>query len=424
MERQTFAIETLGCKVNQYEEQVLRENLLKNGFRESALQEADYFIVNSCTVTGRADSKTRKLIKRAKKENPGLEVYVTGCYAVLPEDIEKLRSMPEVRGVVPGGDKMTLPRVLSSVSAAAGVCEETHERISGFGSHTRAFLKIQDGCDRGCSYCKVNIVRGPSKSRCEGEVIDEVVRLAKSGYREIVLTGICLGSWKGKDGKTFTDLLRTIDKLEGDFRVRLSSIEPDQIGKELIETIARSRRICRHLHIPLQSGSDKVLKMMNRRYDTARFRELVLKLREKMPLIGITMDIIAGFPGETEEDFEKTAGMIEELRPSRLHVFKYSDRKGTKASGMKDKVPSDVAAERVGKLINIGSRFQSEFCGKFLGREAEILVEDRSIEGVLTGYTGEYIRAGVEGAAKIGELIRINIKEIDEKTPLVKASKR
>ncbi|GAG39916.1 unnamed protein product, partial [marine sediment metagenome] len=244
----------------------MRESLARLGFQESVASEADVAIINSCTVTGKADSKTKRLIRKVKKDNPETKIFVTGCYVVFDDDIETVQKMPEVYKIVPNESKMELPRILGDLYGREGSRPREEEKVSGFDSHTRAFLKIQDGCDRKCSYCKVNLVRGPSRSKEKGKIIDELVQLVDSGYKEVVLTGICLGSWKGEKGEGLSDLLSEVDALGGDFRIRLSSIEPDCIDEGLIDLLAGSKRVCRHLHIPLQSGSDRILKLMNRKY--------------------------------------------------------------------------------------------------------------------------------------------------------------
>ncbi|MFH1394828.1 MAG: tRNA (N(6)-L-threonylcarbamoyladenosine(37)-C(2))-methylthiotransferase MtaB [Candidatus Omnitrophota bacterium] len=407
-----FCIKTLGCKVNQYEEQVLRENLSRIGFDETSAENADVAVVNSCTVTGQADSKTRNLIRKLKRENEKLKIFVTGCYAIFDEDIKNLKALPEVYKVISGKDKMKLPEIFSALFYEGKTAVNMEEGISSFGSHSRAFLKIQDGCGHKCSYCKVGLVRGPSRSRDERAIIDELVLLHKKGYNEIVLTGICLGAWTGSDDLTFPELLRKIDNLQGSFRVRLSSIEPDYVNDALIETFFSSRRICQHLHIPLQSGSDKILKLMRRRYCTKDFELLVYKLRSKMPLIGITMDVIAGFPGETETDFNETINFIDRIKPSRLHVFRYSDRKGTASFLLKDKVPVETTKRRVEELIGRAKLWEKEFSEKFIGKEVKVLVERQSNSDYMEGYTGEYVKMTLSGVtAREGELVSVVYKK-------------
>ncbi len=414
MNKPTFTIKTLGCKVNQYESQVLREGLSRLGFQESATSGADVAIINSCTVTGKADSKTRRLIRKVRKDNPEARIFVTGCYVVLDEDAKAAKKMPEVHEVVTNSRKMELPNILSSLYGIEGACPREKEMVSGFCSHTRAFLKVQDGCDNACSYCKVNLVRGPSRSKDKQEAIEEFRQLLSSGYKEIVLTGICLGAWKGHSGERLSDLLEEIEKIDGDFRVRLSSIEPDCIDDPLIDFIANSKRVCRHLHIPLQSGSDRVLRAMNRKYDTSQFKKVIKSLRGKMPLIGITMDVISGFPGQEDKDFLETVNCIKEVKPSRMHVFGYSDRKGTRAHEMKDKVSPGEIKKRVNQLIQMGEKLQEEFCGRFVGKEVEVLIEERQKDAFLAGYTGEYVKVKLGGfSGKEGSLIKVRASQVD-----------
>ncbi|MGB2600908.1 MAG: tRNA (N(6)-L-threonylcarbamoyladenosine(37)-C(2))-methylthiotransferase MtaB [Candidatus Omnitrophota bacterium] len=417
MKKPKFAVKALGCKVNQYEEQLIRENLLRFGFTESDPGDADIFILNSCTVTDTADVKTRKLIRKVKRDNPHIKVFVTGCYAVFEEDIEKLRSMPEVDEVVPGKNKEDLPVMIDSLFTGK-VGGPAQSGISGFSDHTRAFLKMQDGCDQDCSYCKVNLVRGPSRSRHEDEIADELIRLVSCRHKEIVLTGICLGSWKGSRGQDLSAFIESIESIKGDFRIRLSSLEPNHITDSLIEAISVSKKVCRHLHVPLQSGSDRVLKLMNRRYDTAQFRNLLEWIRFKMPLAGVTMDVIAGFPDEKEEDFAKSREFINEMKPSRLHVFKYSDRKGTVSSGFSGKIPVDVAKDRVSRLIADGDLLQAEFCKEFISKEVEVLVEERSAGSWTEGYSGEYLRVRIDGSeADKGNIVSVMVENIDKDIP-------
>lgn len=415
MNEVTFAIRMLGCKVNQYESQVIRENLERFGYCETNERTADVVIINSCTVTDKADIKTRKLIRKIKRGNPAAKMLVTGCCAVYEEDIDLLGSMPEVYKVVPNKVKMELPLLLNSLYKAQNDNSGIQERVSGFQSHTRAFVKIQDGCDQNCSYCKVRLVRGTSRSRERQEILDEITRLAGSGYKEIVLTGICLGSWRGKDGGKLSDLVKQADKLKGEFRIRLSSIEPNHIDGDLIDTLKSSRRICRHLHIPLQSGSDRILALMKRRYNTAQFRGLINNIRSQMPLAGITMDVIVGFPGETDQDFDLTVGLIREIMPSRLHVFRYSDRKGTLSAEMEEKVVPGIAGKRAEDLIRIGKDLQTGFCRNFIDREVEVLVEGGSKGTVLTAYTSEYVKVKLSGfSGREGDLIRIVSSRVDD----------
>lgn len=407
-----FYIRSLGCKVNQYEEQVIRENLVEFGFSESPANQADVIIVNSCTVTAQADIKTMRLVRKLKSENIAAKIFATGCMAVFEDDIQKLGSMPEVYRVIPGKDKMNLPYEIS----AAKTKRKIQNGITGFSSHARAFLKIQDGCDNGCSYCKVSLVRGPSRCKSEKSVVDELKILIREGYKEIVLTGICLGAWKGEEKRNLSDLLKVVTELKYDFRIRLSSIEPDYISEELINVISGSDKICRHFHVPLQSGSNNVLERMDRNYDTDKFSMMIGQIRQKMPLAGITIDIIAGFPGETKSDFETTLNFVRQIKPSRMHVFRYSDRPGAPSFHFQNKVSSIIAKERVKNLIYEGKNLEKDFCKKFIDKKIEVLVEKRErSEYEWEGYTGEYVKVKSNNIDCVaGDIIKVRAKKNNE----------
>lgn len=419
-----FAIKTLGCKVNQYEEQVLREKLLKAGFCEAGLKEADVIIVNSCSVTDQADKKTIKLIHRSKRENPYAKIIVTGCFAILDEDIRFLRAIREVYKVIPGQEKNNIVSELAPIFGLPAGTVGDKEEVSGFKGHTRVFLKIQDGCDQRCAYCKVNAIRGKGRSRDEQEILLELRRFLDKGYKEIVLTGVCLGAWTSAD-KKLDHLLGAICEVPGKFRIRLSSIEPNNVDSKIIDVISSSEKFCRHLHIPLQSGSSAVLKRMNRRYDAQKFYELTENLRKKMPLIGITTDVIAGFPGESEEDHLETKAFLGKVKPSRLHVFGYSDREGAISTGYPDKVRRDVVQSRVNELIELGDELQKKFCYNFVDRDVEVMVEQGSGGVFLEGYSSEYLRVRIKNSEKCtakNELVTVKVVAVDDSAPCLLAS--
>jgi len=420
----TFFLKMFGCKVNQYESQVIRENLEKSGFHETSKANPDFIIINSCTVTGQADIKTRKLIRKMKKENPDSKILVTGCYAVIDEDISLLAGMPEVYRVIPNKEKLKLSAILDEEGLGH---EDIPPRITDFSSHTRAFVKIQDGCDQNCAYCKVTLVRGPSWSRNKEEIKNEIGRLLGGGYKEIVLTGICVGLWRGDKGEKLHDLLREIIGFKDEFRLRLSSIEPNHIDEELINVVRESGSVCKHFHIPLQSGSDRILKMMNRKYNTEKFSEIINNIRSKIPFAGITMDVIVGFPGETENDFKLTEEYIKKIRPSRLHVFPYSERKGTLAQRMDKKVSKEIIDERVGRVIEIGKGLQLEFCKKNIDREINVLIEgnNQNQKSKFSGYTSEYVKVKINGIEdRVGEIVNLKASSLDEDSFSLVASEK
>lgn len=396
----------MGCKVNQYESEVLKENLERLGHSEAPEKEADVIVINSCTVTRDADTGTRYLVRRSHKDNPSAKIFVTGCYVVLEEDISILRAMPGIYMLVRNEDKHKIPLMLGELTGKeedAPLCEG----VTSFASHTRAFLKIQDGCGRGCSYCKVTLVRGISRSRDRAEIIAEAERLVSSGKKEIVLTGICLSAWEGGPGDRLSGLICELGKIKGDFRLRLSSVEPDHVDDDLISAVKGYSRLCRHFHIPLQSGSDRILALMKRKYDTAAFRGTVAKIRRQMPFAGISVDVIVGFPGETDDDFENTIRFINDIKPSRIHAFIYSDRKGTASYKMENKVPIGVARKRWREIMKTGERLQHDFAYAFVGREIEVLIEQKEHGEIFSGYSGEYVRVNVTGALRSrGEFVR------------------
>ena len=406
-----FYIKTLGCKVNQYEEQVFRENLVSFGFKEAEASRADLIIVNSCTVTNQADNKTKKLIRKLKGENNAAKIFVTGCGTVFDEDARELESLPEVYRVVSGKDKMKLLNEVLDLGSE----KKIKTGITGFGSHTRVFLKIQDGCNHKCSYCKVSLVRGPSICRNEKDIIDELKVLISGGYKEIVLTGICLGAWNNDENRDLSYLIKKIVSLNDNFRIRLSSIEPYYINESLIDLMVSNDKICRHLHIPLQSGSNHVLKLMCRRYNTDNFKKMIDQIREKLPYAGITIDVIAGFPGETETDFKTTLNFIREIAPARMHVFRYSDRKGTPSFHFKDKISPRAAKERVSELMDVGKKLERDFCQRFVNKEVEVLVEKPVKSGYKReGYTGEYIKVRSNALNwNEGDIIKVKVTDID-----------
>lgn len=401
MSPEKFAIKTLGCKVNQYETQLLIEKFLLRGYKLVPLKQADVIVINSCTVTSEADRKTVQAVRKLKREDPSRCVLVTGCYAVTAEDIIRLRDIPEIDIIVPGGKKMCLPDILEGKRSETNFSEYDAfpGRISSFSGHTRAFVKVQDGCDRRCSYCKINIVRGPSVSRAYGDILAEIGHLVSGGFKEIVLTGICIGSWKGKDLFSISDLVKGVESIPGNFRFRLSSIEPDQIDKRLIGELSASRKFCRHFHIPLQSGSDTVLRSMKRRYTSGNFIEIVSEIRKNIPVCGISLDVMTGFPGEKTTDFEQTRKLIHQIAPSRLHVFSYSDRPGTDACSKVNKVPEQAIKERTKRLIEDGIIHRDNFSKSFIGKTIEVLNEKSP--KVPEGYTREYVRVKLLKAANV-----------------------
>ncbi|MBU3911027.1 MAG: tRNA (N(6)-L-threonylcarbamoyladenosine(37)-C(2))-methylthiotransferase MtaB [Candidatus Omnitrophica bacterium] len=403
MTKQRFYIKTLGCKVNQYESQLIREGMVRAGYIEAPdIDQADIYVVNSCTVTSASDSKSLYFVRNGLKGN-GRCVIVTGCM-VEDEDLD-LSKFKGAQFIVKNKDKHRIAEIVSHgakrSSCHNGTGQVAHsESISGLKGHTRVFVKVQDGCSNVCSYCKVRIVRGRSISRPVQDVLDECSKLIANGVREIVLTGICLGAY-GRDIKKGIDISRLIEELcgiEGDWRLRLSSIEPGDIGNALVSQLESQKRLCRHLHIPFQSGDDYILKKMKRPYRRRDYIAVVDRLKQVIPDMAISTDIMVGFPGETEERFEETVNFIETVQPMRVHMFPFSKRKGTEAYSYKGNVPARVKKERKKRLSSIAARLSREFIDKFLNKEVQVLIEDKkSAEGILQGYTDRYIKVSIDG---------------------------
>lgn len=388
----TYALATLGCKVNQYEGGRIKAEL--TGLAGVPFGEAaDLYIINTCSVTAEAEAKARQLVNRARRAAPDALVVLTGCW---PEvQTENFRAL----GVDLFFDNAAKADLVKSLPLT-GATPRKEARPALNSSRTRAFLKVQDGCDQFCSYCSIPLFRGQPASRTIGDVVTETNALVEAGVPEIVLTGIHLGKYGvDLDGgrNNLVDLIRAILTAADPARLRLSSIEPREISDELIDLMVDDRRLARHLHVPLQSGSDRILSAMNRDYTAREFLALSDKLRRRLPDIGLTTDVIAGFPGESDDDFLATVATIEEAAFSRLHGFKYSPRPGTPAATFPGQIAPPVKKERAVALKELGARLAAGFAARFIGRPVSVLVE-RRYRGQRSGLTGEYVRVRFEQA--------------------------
>lgn len=417
--RLRVAVATLGCKVNQCDSAGLSAALAARGMVPVPFGEpADICIINTCTVTGRTDYQSRQLIRRTVRNHPDAEVVVTGCYAQrAPEEIARIRG---VRMVAGNFDKERLPDLLSGMRDGApeiqvgdirGAREISRLTAAPLPGHTRTFLKIQDGCDAFCSYCIVPHTRGSSRSLAPDEVLERIGAIARSGCREVVLTGIHLGAW-GRDLRPSADLaglIRRIAQGRAPERIRLSSIEPRELDEDLIALIGSSGKVCRHLHIPLQSGDDGILAAMRRNYDASFFRELVAKLCNAIPGIAIGIDVMAGYPGETEEAFENTLRLAEELPVAYLHVFPYSRRPGTPAATLAGQVSEEAKKGRAERLRTAGALKRRTFAEGFIGRPLDVLVEGRIDEetAMPIGFSDNYIPVVVRGQVAANRIYRV-----------------
>jgi len=375
MSKPTCRLVTLGCKVNQYETELVKEALVRGGYREAGEDDvADLCVVNTCTVTATGDSKGRQLIRQLARKNPGTRTIVTGCYAT--REPEALRDLPGVWEVVE--DKRELPDVLTRVGV-----NDFPNGISTFQGRRRAYVKVQDGCILNCTYCIIPAVRPGLRSRPPEDIADEVRRLIDNGHKEIVLCGIHLGHYgvdatRGRSGKApfrLAQLIEKLDRIPGDWRMRLSSIEAAEISPDFVDVVSGTEKLCPHFHPSLQSGSRDVLLRMKRRYSLDMFQEKIELLRERTDNPAFSTDVIVGFPGETDEDFEQTLAVCEQAGFMRIHVFPFSPRKGTPAAGYPDQVPPEIKQERGRRLAELGERLALRYYESLLGRDLSLLVE-------------------------------------------------
>lgn len=398
----------LGCKVNQYESEAIAELFAEKGYEIVGIdEEADVYVINTCTVTNFGDKKSRQLIRKVKRQNENAIVAVVGCYAqTAPQELVKVEGVNLVIGTK---DRAQIVEMVENYKTENGV--ENHvsdimkERafeplsIQKLANRTRAYLKIQDGCSQYCSYCIIPYARGPIRSRDPQDVIAEVKRLAENGFKEVVLTGIHVASY-GKDRRdtSLLEILRQVHEVEGIERIRFSSIEPNVVTEEFAQAIAEMPKVCDHFHLSLQSGCDKTLKEMNRKYDTEKYRQAAAILRKYLPEVALTTDIIAGFPGETEEDFQASYDFAKEIGFAKIHAFPYSPKKGTPAAARKDQLLNAVKAERSHRLIELSDKMADEFIQAYVGKEVEVLYERAVGEGVYEGHTTNYIK--VQGTSE------------------------
>lgn len=396
---------TLGCKVNQYETNAMAQKFLEKGYKvieeyEQNGEKPDICIINTCTVTNMSDRKSRQMLRREKENNKNVIVVAVGCYAQVAKN--ELNKIPEIDLVLGNNEKVDIVKYVEDYinenENNIEIEDVMQSRLfSDFGDitfteKTRAVVKIQDGCDRFCSYCIIPYARGRVRSRKPESIISEITKIAEKDIKEVVITGIHIASY-GKDFKEeykLIDLLEEINKIDGIERIRLGSIEPLLITDEFVERLKKIDKICHHFHLSLQSGCDETLKRMNRRYTTEQFKEIVKRLRNTYSDVNLTTDIIVGFPGETEEEFEKTYKFLDEIKFYKMHIFKYSQRKGTKAAVMQNQIPGDIKELRSRRLIELSNKNEFEINQKYIGKKVEVLFEEEK-EGVFKGHTANYI---------------------------------
>ena len=399
---------TLGCKLNFSETSAISRSLTDNGYSKvdfSAV--ADYYVINTCSVTENADKKCKQIVKRAKKTNPDSKVVIIGCYAQLkPQEIAQIKGVDLVLGA---NEKFKLHEHLESIpeneetQVIAGAIKEVgfYSEAFSYGERTRSFVKVQDGCDYFCSFCTIPLARGKSRSSSIEKTVALVNKVAETKVREIVLTGVNIGDFgKTEDGKkrtpeNFHQLIQELDKIESIDRFRISSIEPNLLKTNIIKFVAKSKRFVPHFHIPLQSGSDNLLILMRRKYNTDLYRERIATIKEVMPHCCIGVDVIVGFPGETDEEFEKTMNFLKELDVSYLHVFTYSERANTRALQIEPIVPMEKRRERSKMLRILSEKKRRAFYKQFENTTQEVLFEAENDEGIMYGFTKNYVKVAV-----------------------------
>ena len=421
---------TLGCKVNQYESEAMLEALLAGGFQEAGSgEEADVVVVNSCTVTATSDQKVRQTLRRAKRDNPGAVMVLTGCMPqAFPEEAASLLEADVVLGNARRGD--LLPRVMEYLSSKQRIVDiAPHEKgeafekmsVSAFHGRTRAFLKIQDGCDRFCSYCIIPYARGRVRSKPLEELREEVLKLGEAGYQEVVLTGINPPAYGKELGLHLCDAVEAACAAPGIHRVRLGSLEPEQLTPEVIARMAKEEKLCPQFHLSLQSGCDETLRRMNRHYTTAEYREIVENLRKAFPNCAITTDIMVGFAGETEEEFQASLAFAQEIAFAKVHVFAYSRRPGTRAYDMPDQVSNRVKEERSRKMIQVTRAMQQAFLQEQVGRVEEVLFEQQKERGLWEGYTRNYTHVLMPSGKDLsGQLIQTRLVQVQGESCVAK----
>ena len=419
-----------GCKVNQYETNAMIQKFIEKGYQViEHTKKADIYIINTCTVTNMSDRKSRQMLRRMKEQNKNAIVVAVGCYAQVAK--EELKKIPEIDLVLGNNEKLKITDYVKDYIEKNENQIEIEDVMNSkefydfgdvtFTEKTRAVIKIQDGCDRFCSYCIIPYARGRVRSRKPESIVSEIEKIAKEGIKEVVITGIHIASY-GKDFKNdykLIDLLEELNNIKGIERIRLGSIEPLLITEEFVNRLKKLEKVCHHFHLSLQSGCDETLKRMNRRYTTKEFKEIVERLRNTYKDVMLTTDIIVGFPGETEEEFKETYEFLKDIKFYKMHIFKYSPRKGTKASEMKNQLNGTIKEERSRKLIELSEENEKDYNMKYIGKEVEILFEEEK-EGLYKGHTQNYILAYYKTNKKLeNKILKVKCIETEKEHIIV-----
>ena len=421
MQEKRVSFHTLGCKLNFSESSTLAREFERGGYKRVEPSEpTDVAVINSCSVTEHADKKCRNIIRKIHRRNPNAIIAVTGCYAQLKP--EAIAAIEGVDIVLSNNDKGDLYKRVVELKerGKAEVYSCSVENLTRFfaayssGDRTRSFLKVQDGCDYKCAYCTIHYARGSSRNIPIADIVAEAKEIAAAGQKEIVITGINTGDFGRTTGERFIDLLRELDGVDGIERYRISSIEPNLITDEIIEFCAQSPKFVPHFHIPLQSGSTRILGLMRRRYTAERYRERIAKIRELMPDSFLGVDVIVGFPGEGEAEFMETYRLLEEVGASFLHIFPFSERPGTPAVDMPNKVQARISTERVSRLEELSAKLNRAFTERFIGTEREVLFESTNHDGLMYGYTDNYLRVSIPfNEAAVNNICCVRLDSID-----------
>ena len=421
MQEKRVSFHTLGCKLNFSESSTLAREFERGGYKRVEPSEpTDVAVINSCSVTEHADKKCRNIIRKIHRRNPNAIIAVTGCYAQLRP--EAIAAIDGVDIVLSNNDKGDLYKRVVELKerGKAEVYSCSVENLTRFfaayssGDRTRSFLKVQDGCDYKCAYCTIHYARGSSRNIPIADIVAEAKEIAAAGQKEIVITGINTGDFGRTTGERFIDLLRELDGVDGIERYRISSIEPNLITDEIIEFCVQSPKFVPHFHIPLQSGSTRILGLMRRRYTAERYRERIAKIRELMPDSFLGVDVIVGFPGEGEEEFMETYRLLEEVGASFLHIFPFSERPGTPAVDMPNKVQARISTERVSRLEELSAKLNRAFAERFIGTEREVLFESTNHDGLMYGYTDNYLRVSIPyNEAAVNNICCVRLDSID-----------
>ena len=425
-ENKTVSFLTLGCKVNQYDSDAMRTIFLQQGYKAvKEEEEADVYVINTCSVTSIGDRKSRQMVRKIRRKHPQAVIAVAGCYAQIAPEI--FEAMGDIDVIVGAQNRSKIveyveqaqkkEKTINAVKDIMSVTEFENLYVDAEGeTKTRAFIKVQEGCDNYCTFCIIPFARGKLKSRKQKDAVEEIRRLVARGYREIVLTGIHLGNY-GRDLHDGTSLATLVEELlciPNLLRIRMGSIESVELSDDLINLIKDEPRVCRHLHLPIQSGSDAVLRRMNRHYRLPEYKKLISELREKIPGLALTTDLIVGFPGETEENFMETLETLRELRFSAIHVFPYSQRTGTPAAVFPNQVPGDIKKDRVHRVQELEKEISKEYRKTFLQKTVHVLIEEEK-NGYFEGLSDEYIRVSItDKNVEKGRLYSVYVENLTE----------